>query len=91
MMLLRGGLGRVLLHRHLHLTLPHTTYVAYVACLIPVKGQALRTRRHRALSSIPSIPPPTDEQVGRGLSQTNKRDPWPSGCARDEQVGWGLS
>jgi hypothetical protein len=22
---------------------------------------------------------------------TDKRDPWPSGCAREEQVGWGLS
>jgi hypothetical protein len=67
MMLLRGGLGRVLLDRHLHLTLPHTTYVAYVACLIAVKGQALQTRRHRALSSIPPIPPPTSHLASRAL------------------------
>jgi hypothetical protein len=71
MMLLRGGLGRVLLDRHLHLTLPHTTYVAYVACLIAVKGQALRTRRHRALSSIPPIPPPTSGVKAVSLTRSN--------------------
>jgi hypothetical protein len=67
MMLLRGGLGRVLLDRHLHLTLPHTTYVAYVACRIPVPRSGTANQATSCSFSVSPVPPPTVETRRRAV------------------------